>query len=147
MLSVLLLDDTNNYEYFCHKYNTSNEIKNSLTNLANLYEIAKSDRNFFKKNLSKNIYLHGKKILQDLSVFIFLDGKKMKNRELEIQISEINKIKVPKFPIDGNFIMKKGISEGKKIGSVLKNLEQEWLNNNYSLTEEYISSVIKKEKN
>ena len=27
MLSVLLLDDTNNYEYFCHKYNTSNEIK------------------------------------------------------------------------------------------------------------------------
>ena len=71
----------------------------------------------------------------------------MKNRELEIQISEINKIKVPKFPIDGNFIMKKGISEGKKIGSVLKNLEQEWLNNNYSLTEEYISSVIKKEKN
>tara|TARA_B100001564_G_scaffold359496_1_gene381535 strand:- start:2370 stop:3692 length:1323 start_codon:yes stop_codon:yes gene_type:complete len=147
MLSLLLIDNTNNYEYFCHKYNTSNEIKDGLTRLANLYESAKYDRNFFKKNLSKNIYLEGKKILNDLSVFLFLDSKKMKSKEFENQISDIEKIKVPKFPIDGSFLMKKGISEGKTIGSVLKNLEQEWLNNNYSLSEEHISSIIKKAKN
>ena len=147
MLSLLLIDNTNNYEYFCHKYNTSNEIKDGLKRLANLYESAKYDRNFFKKNLSKNIYLEGKKILNDLSVFLFLDSKKMKSKEFENQISDIEKIKVPKFPIDGSFLMKKGISEGKTIGSVLKNLEQEWLNNNYSLSEEYISSIIKKAKN
>ena len=34
ILAILILDQTNNYEYFCHKYKTSNSIKNRFKNIS-----------------------------------------------------------------------------------------------------------------
>ena len=49
ILAILLISTNNNYEYFCHKYRTSNEIKNNLNNIHEAFLIFKKDKNFFKK--------------------------------------------------------------------------------------------------
>ena len=38
ILALLILDQTNNYEYFCHKYKTSNSIKNRFKNISINFE-------------------------------------------------------------------------------------------------------------
>ena len=49
-----------------------------------------------------------------------------------------------KFPFDGKFLIKKGIQEGKKIGIILKEAEQVWLQNNFNLSSKEFEVVIKK---
>ncbi len=55
-------------------------------------------------------------------------------------------MQIPKFPFDGNYLKKKGFSEGQNIGHILKDLEQEWIKNNYYLTEKNINIIINKFK-
>ena len=42
---------------------------------------------------------------------------------------------MPKFPFDGNYLKNRGIKEGALIGQVLKLLENEWLNNDFKISE------------
>ena len=146
LLAVLLIDGSNNHEYFCHKYKVSNKTKDRLSEIATLFEKSKLNKNFFKKDLIRHIYSFGKNILKDLALLIFLENKKISVRDLEDQIKSINNTVIPKFPFNGEYLLKKGFTEGKKIGSVLKVLEKEWLDNNYSLSEKNISNIIKKAK-
>ena len=69
ILGVLLIDDTDNHEYFSHKYKVSNNLKNELNLLAKNYYKSLSDRNFFKKNIKKNIYFLGKNLMKFLVYF------------------------------------------------------------------------------
>ena len=53
ILSLLIVDETNNYEYFCHKYKVSNFIKNRLKNISANFENLKI-KNFIQKKILKN---------------------------------------------------------------------------------------------
>ena len=57
---------------------------------------------------------------------------------------KLRKLKIPKFPYDGKYLLSKGIPEGKQLGKVLKSLEEEWINNNYAIDEVKIDKIIKK---
>ncbi len=146
ILSILLIDKTNNHEYFCHKYKVSNLIKEKLNSLAEIFLLFQSDKNFIKNNLRKNIYLFGKKNIKLFFYFLFFSNEKMLIKELLQNINNLEKISIPKFPFNGDYLLKRGISEGKKIGSILKALEQEWINNNYELSEKRVLNVIEKNK-
>ncbi len=146
ILAILLIDETKNHEYFCHKYKTSNQIKDDLDSLSKNLERYRSDKNFFKKNLKKNIYFLGKKKTQDLAFFVFLENKRWNYKDLQDLKTNIEKISIPKFPYDGKYLMKKGISEGKKIGFALKELEQRWIKSNYQLSNKDVLNVIDKTK-
>ena len=56
----------------------------------------------------------------------------------------IEKISIPKFPFDGNFLLKKGIQEGKKIGVILKEAEKIWVKNDFNLSSRDFETIIKK---
>jgi len=144
LLSILLIDDSNNHEYFCHKYKISNLIKQKLNIITRAFLEYKLDRNYLGKNLSKNIYLLGKNEIKNVIIFIFFFNNDIKIKEFEELIKKIKKIKIPKFPLDGDYLIEKGFSEGKKIGATLKALEKEWLNNSYQLTDQNISAIIEK---
>ena len=144
LLSILLIDESNNHEYFCHKYKISNLIKQKLNIAAKAFIEHRSDKHYLKKNLSKKIYLLGKDEVKNIAIFIFFTNKNMKIRELEELINKINKIKIPKFPFNGDYLKKKGFSEGKNIGATLKELEKEWLKNSYYLSEQNISTIMRK---
>ena len=101
LLAILLIDEKDNHEYFSHKYKVSNEIKDNLNLLAQNFKILKKDKNFFSKNLEKNIYLYGKKHLIILSKLEFLINKKYISNLLNL--IKISSSKIHKFPYDGKY--------------------------------------------
>ncbi len=147
ILTILLVDDSNNYEYFCHKYKVSNEIKKNLKFFFDTLKYMNLDKNFFKTNLTKNLYLIGKDKMIELACFFFSINKKININELQKILSHIMETKVPKFPYSGEYLIKNGLSEGKKIGEALNKLEEEWLRNNFSIPEKKLKNIIEKIKN
>ena len=142
LVAVLLIDETNNHEYFSHKYNVSNNIKDYLHLLAKNYIISKDDRNFFDKDLKKNVYYFGKEHLKVLNILNFTNRKKFKLEDYMEKLSIIRKTSLPKFPFDGNYLKKRGVKEGEVIGRILKLLELEWLDNNFKISNQRISNII-----
>ena len=146
-LLILLIDDKNNHEYFSHKYNISNTLNDQLSLVAKNFINFKKNSNFFTKDLKKNIFYYGKKHLEDLNLINFLDNKKLKPRDY-LQISnDIKNANIPKFPFDGNYLKDKGVEEGRVIGKILSLLKDEWLNNNFIISEQQILKIIKNKKN
>ena len=147
ILSILLIDDTNNHEYFCHKYKVSNEIKEKLNLISVIFHKYKLNKDFIKKDLKKNIYLLGKNNIKNFIFFLFISNKKMSKTEFLKIFKDIANVQIPNFPFNGYYLKKKGISEGKKMGLILKKLENEWLNNNYELSEKNALIIIEKNNN
>ena len=104
----------------------------------------KNDKDFFEKDLLKNVYLNGKNHLINLNLINFSINSKVKEKDFSKIFNKILKIKVPKFPIDGEYLKQKGMKEGQSLGKVLKILEKEWINNNFKISNERIEEIIKK---
>ena len=143
LLAVILIDEKNNHEYFIHKYNASNKIKDTLEKFnKNLIKLEK-DKEFFEKDLAKNVYLNGKNHLIALNFINFSKNSKEKLKNFSKVLKKIQKIKIPIFSIDGEFLKQKGMQEGYSLGNVLKTLEKEWINNDFKISNERIEEIIK----
>ena len=57
LLAILLIDGTNNHEYFSHKYNISNELEETLNLLAKNFLSFNENKNFFQKDLKKIFFI------------------------------------------------------------------------------------------
>ena len=147
ILAILLIDGSDNFLYFCHKYKVPNLTKNKLELLSRFIKEVKEDKNFFKKNIKKNTYFLGKDFLKSLAIFLFFENKSFKYKELNLIFKNIEITSVPKFPFDGEFLKKRGFTEGKKIGLALKELESDWVKNNFYLSEDNINTILEKVKN
>ena len=55
-------------------------------------------------------------------------------------------MKIPNFPFNGNYIIDQGLEDGKKVGFALKELEKEWIKNNFQLKAEEAILIIDKVK-
>ena len=144
ILATLLLDESNNHEYFCHKYKTSNNLKKKLEIIQSILKDYNLDKNYFTINLKKNVYLYGKEKLNDLNILTFLVNKKREYSNFLKTLQNIRNTKIPLFPYNGDYLIKKGLAQGKLVGKILKKLEGEWINNNYSLPENKVIEIIKK---
>ncbi len=143
LLAVLLIDEKDNHEYFSHKYNASNKIIEMLNNFnKNLIKL-KNNKDYFEKDLTKNIYFKGKKHLIALNLINFSINSKVKSYDFSKILNKILKTKVPIFPIDGELLKQKGMKEGQSLGNVLKELEKEWVNNNFKISSNKIDEIIK----
>ena len=147
LLAILLVDGTNNHEYFSHKYNISNDLKESLNFLANNFIKFHKNKNFFQKDLKKNIFYCGEKNLRILNLINFSNNKKYKLQDFLKTSKIIQEISLPKFPFDGNYLKIRGVKEGIAIGQVLKLLENEWLNNDFKISDQKISQIINDRNN
>ena len=146
ILGIMLIDKTNNNEYFCHKYKVSNNLKDNLIFIKNSIEKSSSDKNFFKDNLRKNIYFFGKEKLRKINTVFFLINKKTTIKDYKKNIENINKTIIPPFPYDGKYLISKGFNEGKKVGQVIKELEKNWIENNCELADNLADKIISKAK-
>ncbi len=147
LLAVMLIDEKGNHEYFTHKYNTSNKIKETLKKFNENLTKLKNDKEFFNKNLIKNVYINGKNHLIALNLINFSINSKAKVNDFSKTLHRILKIKVPVFPIDGDTLKHKGMQEGQTLGNVLKTLEREWINNNFKISNERVDEIIKVNSN
>jgi len=147
IFSIFLVDEKDNYEYFCHKYKTSNKLKKDLSFIASNYIKFKEEKNYLKKDLKKNFYKLGKDNIKKLLGFIYCAESKISTNLLNNIVNEINKIEIPNFPFNGQYLIDQGLVDGKKIGFALKELEKEWVQNDFNLkTKEAVSIVDKIKK-
>ena len=147
LLAVLLIDEKNNHEYFTHKYNVSNNIKENLHMLAKNLILIKGNKDFFKKDLEKNIYLNDKNHLINLNILNFVINEKLKLKDFSETLKKILKSQKQKFPVDGRYLMDNGMKQGSQIGKVLKKIEEEWIKNNFKISEDQMKEIIRLHSN
>jgi poly(A) polymerase len=143
LLAVLLIDEKDNHEYFAHKYNIPNSIKENLNLLARDLKLLRENKNFFGKDLEKNIYLKKKNYLINLNIINFAINTKLKSKDFLEILNNILQSKTHTFPFDGKYLMQNGMKEGLEIGKVLKAIEEEWINNNFKISNDRVKEIIK----
>ncbi len=147
LLAVLLIDDQDTHEYFAHKYNVSNDIKDSLNSLAKNLKLIKEDKGYFNKDLEKNIYLKNKNYLINLNILNFVINPSLKLKDFSETIDKILKSKTHKLNIDGKYLIENGIQQGALVGKALKEIEEEWIKNNFQITKERVKEIIRSYSN
>ena len=113
ILALLIVDQSNNYEYFCHKYKTSNIIKNRFKNISINLENTKNKKFYSEENIKKLIYLLSKDHVRDLLLFLVCANNKLKILSIEKLIDYVSACKIPKFPISGDYLKKHGYKTGE----------------------------------
>ena len=144
ILALLIVDQSNNYEYFCHKYKTSNSIKKRFKNISDNFENLKSKKFYSEGNIKKLIYLYNKDYVKDLLLFSICANNKIKNLKFKELINYVNICKIPKFPISGNYLKEQGYETGQALGDKLKKLEQRWIENNFAIERKAIEKSLGK---
>ncbi len=147
VLAALLIDEKNNHEYFSHKYNVSNKIKEDLNLFARNLRSLKENKNFFTKDLEKNIYHNGKDHVITLNILNYATNNKYKLSSFYDNLRKILQTKIRKFPISGKYLMQHGLQEGLVLGKVLKNVEKEWIENKFEISNKRVLEIIKKNTN
>ena len=143
LLAILLIDKDSNHEYFCHKYNVSNDIKDDLNLLAKNLKLLQNNKDFFAKDIEKHIYLNDKSHLINLNILNFASNSKYSFKNFSEAMKNILKSKAHKFEIDGKYLMNKGMREGVLLGKVLRKIEEEWMENNFKISDDRVQEIIK----
>ena len=143
LLSALLIDKKNSHEYFGHKYNISNDIKENLNSFAKSLKLIEENKDFFNKDLEKNIYLNGKNHLINLNILNFVINEKLKFKDFSETLKKILQSKKQKLPVDGKYLIDNGMKQGSQIGRVLKKIEEEWIKNNFKISEDQMKKIIR----
>ena len=63
-------------------------------------------------------------------------------QEVSETLRKILKSKKRQFHINGKYLMDNGMNEGVLMGKVLKKIEEEWVNNNFKLSNKQINEII-----
>ena len=142
-LALLIIDKTNNTEFFLYKYNLSNEEKKKILFLKEMY-LKFEDKNLFTEdNLFKIFYLYGKDFLIDLIDFRLLTAKTINKKILDIKNLIIDSEK-PILPIKARDLIKKyNLKEGRDLGKKLRKIEEVWINNKFKISDNEIDVIIK----
>tara|TARA_Y100000590_G_C15659996_1_gene992206 strand:- start:435 stop:1727 length:1293 start_codon:yes stop_codon:yes gene_type:complete len=138
ILALLLLDESKDYEYFCHKYRVSNKIKNRFKYISENLEKIKNKKFYIEENIKKEMYFSSKENVFDILLFSFCINSKFENFEVERLIEYASNCKIPKFPISGDYLKNLGFESGEELGKKLKFLEEKWIKNNFVLDKKFL---------
>ena len=143
LISLMIIDDSDNSEYFIYKYNISNEDKKRIRFLSNIYSKPFDKVIFQEKNLWKILYYNGKDYLNDLINFKIFQSKKIDNNLIKLKEFFSNK-EAPKFEFKAKTLIDKfNYKEGKDLGNKLKEIEKFWIDNSFKISEQELNKIIK----
>tara|TARA_Y100000590_G_C14974383_1_gene733692 strand:- start:114 stop:536 length:423 start_codon:yes stop_codon:yes gene_type:complete len=139
----MIIDETDNADYFLYKYNLSNEEKKRIK-FIHKYFSKLMDSNFFnQENLWKIYYLNNQTFLQDLINFKIFKSKSQSAKLINLKKYFSDKT-CPKFPVKAETLMNNyNLKEGKSLGIKLKEIENIWLNNNFKISDDEIKHIVK----
>tara|TARA_A100001015_G_scaffold313679_1_gene421466 strand:- start:699 stop:1973 length:1275 start_codon:yes stop_codon:yes gene_type:complete len=143
LLSLFIIDGTDNTDYFFFKFKISKKNQKRIKIIDSFYKDKINIKSLGQKNLDKILYFNGRQAVLDIIYYkLFISNKVEKNL---IKIVEIYKHKdIPDMPIVANDLMNKyQIKEGKLLGNKLKMLEETWIQNGFVITEKQIQKIIK----
>ena len=143
LLSLMIVDEKDNAEYFLYKYNLSKNDQKRIK-IINTFFKEKINSNIFTENkMNKIFYYDGKQAVTDILNFRILKSKKIDPKLIEL--SELFQDKeIPSIPVGADLLMSKyKIPEGKILGNKLKLIEEEWVKNNFQISTKEIDNIIK----
>jgi len=142
LLSLMIIDGTDNVDYFIYKFNLSKKDQKRLLFLNNFYSQKITSKTFSEKNLNKIFYFNGKEALMDVINFKIFKLKKVDSKLLRM-IKNFKDKDRPFMPLKANTLMEKyNIPEGKELGNKLKLIEEVWANNNFEISEKEIQKIV-----
>ena len=146
ILSILLIDNSEDCDYFIYKYNLSNKEKDKINLLKSIFSKEPDLEYFTKDNLLKILLQKGKENLIDILDFKILISKKNKDQLLDIK-NFFNNCEIPEMPVKAkDLIVKFQLKEGKMLGSILREIEEQWLNNNFKISNTQIENIVKSKR-
>jgi len=146
LLSILIVDETDNCNFFLYKYQLSNEDKKRILFIKNSFKNYSKQYLYSKKNLLKLTYLSDKLSVIELLIFlIFVNPEKISN--IENLIDYIKEKTIPEFPINGKFLKEEfNFLEGKQLGDALKKLEKQWIDDGFKIDKGNVKSLLNLKK-
>ena len=143
IISLLVIDQTDNVDYFLYKFNLSKKDQKRLKNIHEFFKEKITSKAFTKDNLNKVFYYKGKETIIDILNFRIFKSKKLDNDLIEL-IKFYKDMERPNMPIKAdNLMVKYKISEGKVLGDKLRMIEEEWVNNNFNISDHQVENIIK----
>ena len=143
LLSLLIIDGTDNTDYFFYKFNISKKDQKRLKSIDSFYKENVSIKNFNENNFNKIFYYNGKQAVFDIINYKLFISPKVEKKLLKLIESYKDKV-VPNLPIDANMLMTKyNIPEGKTLGNKLKLIEETWVDNKFQISDKQIQKIIK----
>ncbi len=143
ILLLMVIDETNNLEYFLYKYNISKKDQKRAYAINNFYNEKNVSKTLNELSLNKVLYYYGKQAVLDILNFKIIKTKKVDKKLLSLL--EFYKSKTPpKLPIGADLLMTRyKIPEGRQLGSMLKLIEDEWVRNNFEISDKQIDNIVK----
>tara|TARA_Y100000590_G_scaffold411500_1_gene505613 strand:- start:492 stop:1766 length:1275 start_codon:yes stop_codon:yes gene_type:complete len=143
LISLMIIDETDNSEYFIYKYNISNEDKKRIRFLSNIYYKDLKESTFKEKNLWKIFYYNGKDYLNDLINFRLFQNKKLDKNLIKLKEFFKNK-EIPKLTVKAETLIEKfNYKEGKELGLKLKEIEEFWIENSFKISDQELKKIVK----
>ncbi len=143
ILFLMIIDGTDNLEYFLYKYNISKKDQKRAYAINNFYNEKEGIKTLNEANLNKVLYYNGKQAVLDILNFKIIKSKKLDKTMLSLLELYKNKI-TPSLPVGADLLMTRyKIPEGRQLGSMLKLIEEEWVRNNFEITEKQIDNIVK----
>ncbi len=142
LLSLMIIDETDNTDYFLYKFNISKKDQKRIKIIDNFFKEKIQSKTFTENNMNKIFYYDGKQAVLDILNFNLIKSKKFD--KIFKELIELYKNKsIPIMPIGADVLMTKyKISEGKQLGTKLKMIEEEWVKNNFQISEKQVDNII-----
>ena len=142
LISYLIIDETDNANYFLFKYNLSNEDKKRIKFLIENYELFSEKDYFNKKNLQRIFYFNNKSYVIDLLDLKIFNSKTVPKKLIQLK-KYFEQFEKPIFPLKAQDLLEKyNLKEGKEFGQKIRLLEDLWLNNSFKLSNKEIDNVL-----
>ena len=143
VLSLMIIEEKDNLEYFLYKYNISKKNQKRLRIINDFYKQKINLKSFNETKLNSIFYYHGKQAVLDILNFKTFKSKK-KDKEILNLFELFKNKKTPSLPIGADTLMSKySIPEGKQLGVKLKLIEEVWVKNNFKISDKQIDSIVK----
>ena len=142
LISLMIIDGSDNAEYFIYKFNLSKKDQKRILFLNDFFSVINNNKTFSHKNLQKIFYYNGKQSLLDLLYFKIFRSKKIDKRLVDF-IKLFKDKEPPLLPLRAvNLMTKYNIPEGKELGSKLKKIEEKWVDNNFKISEKEVQQIV-----
>ena len=143
LISYLIIDETDNANYFLFKYNLSNEDKKRVKFLIENHELFSEKDYFNKKNLQRIFYFYNKSYVIDLLDLKIFNSKTAPKKLIELK-KYFEQFDKPIFPLKAQDLLEKyKLKEGKEFGQKIRLLEEMWLNNSFKISNKEIDNVFR----
>tara|TARA_B100000686_G_C16664251_1_gene902725 strand:- start:67 stop:1341 length:1275 start_codon:yes stop_codon:yes gene_type:complete len=142
LLSLMIIDETDNSDYFLYKFKVSNEAKKRIKFIKGIFSKPLEKDAFSQKNLWKIYYFNNKNYLDDIINFQLFRSKKIDSKLLKLK-DFFSLQTQPVFPVKARQLIEDyDLKEGKELGQKLKQIENIWIKNSFKISNKEIDKIV-----